>query len=70
MKSARNARTFSRLLDPAASINSDSSDNSESKPVCESCNWAVLQTRHFRGRMLCLSCIAEYFDAEGEEDNS
>ena len=67
MKSAKDARTTSRLLDPPVSINSNSGDDRESRPTCESCNWAVLQTRRFRGRMLCLSCIAEYFDAEGEE---
>jgi hypothetical protein len=67
MKSAKDARTASRLLDPPASINSDTGDDWDSRPTCQSCHWSVLQTRRFRGRMLCLSCIAEFFDVDGED---
>lgn len=36
--------------------------------VCDSCKWPVTHTRRFRGRMMCLLCIGDYFGADGEED--
>ena len=67
MKSAKDARTASRLLDLPGSMNSNEGDDGDARPTCESCHWSVVQTRRFRGRMLCLSCIEEYFDVDAEE---
>ncbi len=36
--------------------------------MCDSCKWPVTQTRRFRGRMMCLLCIGDYFGADEEED--
>jgi len=59
----------SRLLNLSGSLTDDPADGAP-QPVCEGCNWPVNQTRRFRGRMLCLPCIGEYFEADGEEDES
>jgi hypothetical protein len=60
----------SRVLEMSDSLNSESGEGSLARPVCEGCHWHVNHTRRFRGRMLCLPCIGEYFEADGEEDDT
>ena len=57
----------SRLLDSNTGIPGDDQWPSV-HATCESCHWAVLETRYFKGRELCLSCIAEYFSCESDEE--
>jgi hypothetical protein len=70
MQNPDDPASASRLLDSAASLTSDAGADARSQPVCDSCNWRVTQTRRFRGRMLCMPCIGEYFEADGEEDEN
>jgi len=70
MQDPKDPSPVSRLLDsPAAPTRGHGADKG-SQQVCNSCNWPAPQTRRFRGRMLCLPCIGEYFEAEGEEDEN
>ncbi|HXD17425.1 MAG TPA: hypothetical protein VN654_10440 [Vicinamibacterales bacterium] len=57
----------SRLLDSNTGIPGDADQWPTVYPECESCHWAVVETRFFKGRELCLSCIAEYFSGETDE---
>jgi len=58
----------SRLLDSNAGIPGDADQWSSVYATCESCHWAVVETRDFKGRELCLSCIAEYFTGESDDE--
>jgi hypothetical protein len=65
--SHRQPPSASRLLDSNAGIPGDADQWDSAYPACESCHWAALETRYFKGRELCLSCIAEYFCGDTEE---
>ena len=60
-------------LEPAASksriiINDIPDATAVNRTVCESCHWNALATRRFRGRVLCLACIAEHFSDEETDE--
>jgi hypothetical protein len=59
--------SVSRLLDSNTGIPGDDDNWGSDYASCESCHWAVLETRPFKGRELCLACIAEYFDPDADE---
>jgi hypothetical protein len=62
------APSVSRLLDSDAGLPGDADDWPSVHYACESCHWAVVETRRFKGRELCLSCIAEYFSGDSDEE--
>lgn len=62
------APSASRLLDSNAGIPGDADQWPSAYATCESCHWAIIETRFFKGRELCLSCIAEYFTGESDEE--
>jgi hypothetical protein len=66
--SLQQAPSMSRLLDSDAGIPGDADHWPGVYAECESCHWTIVETRYFKGRELCLSCIAEYFGGESEEE--
>jgi hypothetical protein len=60
--------SMSRLLDSDAGIPGDADQWPSVYAECESCHWTIVETRYFKGRELCLSCIAEYFSCESDEE--
>jgi hypothetical protein len=64
--SHRQPHSASRLLDSNTGIPGDADQWTSVYATCESCHWAVIETRDFKGRELCLSCIAEYFTGESD----
>jgi hypothetical protein len=66
--SPQHAHSVSRLLDSDAGFPGDADDWPNAYPECESCHWTIVETRPFKGRELCLSCIAEYFAGDSEDE--
>jgi hypothetical protein len=66
--SHRQPSSASRLLDSNAGIPGDADQWTAVYATCESCHWGVIETRDFKGRELCLSCIAEYFTGESDDE--
>ena len=64
--SHHHAASASRLLD-SAGLPGYPDDWPSVYRACESCHWSILETRRFKGRELCLSCISQYFDGDDEE---
>ena len=62
------AASASRLLDSNVGVPGYTDDWPSVHPACESCHWSMLETRRFKGRELCLACIAEYFDGESDDE--
>ena len=58
----------SRLLDSNVGLPGYPDDWPSVHPACESCHWSMLETRRFKGRELCLACIAQYFDGESDDE--
>ena len=65
--SPRHATSASRLLDSNVGLPGYPDDWPSVHPACESCHWSMLETRRFKGRELCLACIAQYFNGDDEE---
>ncbi len=65
--SHHHAASASRLLDSNVGLPGYPDDWPSVHPACESCHWSILETRRFKGRELCLACIAQYFDGDDEE---
>ncbi len=61
------ASSVSRLLDSNVGLPGYADDWPSVYAACESCHWDVVETRRFKGRELCLSCIAQYFDGDDED---
>jgi len=59
----RPALSASRLIDADPGFGRTSA----AQPTCAVCHWAVLPARRFKGRIVCLACIAEDFVEDGEE---
>jgi hypothetical protein len=60
----RAADSASRLVDAHPGLPKTSS---AAQPTCAVCHWGVLAVRQFKGRLVCLACIAEHFAEDGEE---
>lgn len=65
-ESKRQRGSESRILEPDAKPSRPGGETDTSR-ICDACHWSVLTTRRFRGRMVCLACIAEHFQGEDEE---
>ena len=59
----RSAGSASRFLDADPGFARISNEPS----TCAVCHWAVLAVRRFKGRPVCLACIAEYFAEDGDD---
>jgi len=65
--SKRQRGSESRILDPGEKPLRRDGD-ADMSPTCEVCHWSTLATKRFRGRTVCLACIAEHFQGEDEEE--
>jgi hypothetical protein len=59
----RTAASKSRLVDADPGF----ARTSAAHPMCDVCHWTVLPARRFKGRIVCLACIAEHCAEDGDE---
>jgi len=65
--SRRQRGSESRVLESGKHSSINEGIEMDTSPKCDVCHWSMLATRRFRGRTVCLACIAEHFLGEDEE---
>jgi len=65
--STRQQGSESRVLEPERRASRNDGIEMDTSPRCDVCHWSMLTTRRFRGRTVCLACIAEHFLGDDEE---